>query len=237
MLIDAGVLTETRLQAALAEQKRWGGRLGRTLVEMGFVEESAMVNALSMQLGLPVVDLDSLVLPASITQLLRVDLAERYGIFPLASDPKTRSLQVATSDPTNFDALKELSLQTNSRVHAAVASASQIERAVRRYYYGERSLEPTRTTNPGAFGVFEPSFDLTPLEPSPPKPPRPSARPMPPLPRASAPHSIPSEEVLNRLKALEEVTSAQTRALKALIELLIDSRLVSRDEYLSKLKR
>ena len=234
MLIDAGVLTETRLQAALAEQKRWGGRLGRTLVEMGFVEESAMVNALSMQLGLPVVDLDSLVLPASITQLLRVDLAERYGIFPLAGDPKTRSLQVATSDPTNFDALKEVSLQANSRVHAAVATASQIERAIRRYYYGERTIEPTRTANPSTFGVFEPSFDLTVSEPSPPKPPPPSAKPMPPLPGASAPRA---DEVTSRLKALEEASSAQGSALKALIELLVDSGLVSRDEYLRKLKR
>jgi type IV pilus assembly protein PilB len=231
LLIDAGVLTETRLQAALSEQRRWGGRLGRALVDMGFVDEAAMVNALSTQLGLPVVDLDSLTLPATITQLLRVDLAERYGIFPLASDPKTRSLQVATSDPTNFDALKELSLQTHYRVHAAVCTASQIDRAIRRYYYGELLESPT--TSPRAFGVFEASFDL--MQNEPPLPPPPSApKPMPPPPRASGPRPL-GDEMSHRLKALEDITQAQTRALRALIELLIESGLISRDEYLGKM--
>ena len=54
LLIEAGVLDPTQLQAALAEQKKWGGKLGRTLVEMGFVDEDSMVRALSRQLKLPV---------------------------------------------------------------------------------------------------------------------------------------------------------------------------------------
>lgn len=244
LLIEAGVLDDTRLQAALSEQRRWGGRLGRTLVEMGFVDETAMVNALSTQLGLPVVDLDGLVLPAEIVQLLRVDLAERYGIFPLAADHKTRSLQVASSDPTNFDALKELSLQLNLRVHAAVATPSSIERAIRRYYYGEIGDMPRNTRGPGseALGAFEASFEMAQpaaagpprlsraSKPSPPRPDAPRA-----APRPSAP--APDDEVLRRLRALEEAAQNQGRALRALIELLIDSGLISREQYLGKVNR
>ncbi|RYZ36789.1 MAG: general secretion pathway protein GspE, partial [Myxococcaceae bacterium] len=35
--MDAGLLTETQLRTALAEQRKWGGRLGLTLVQMGYV--------------------------------------------------------------------------------------------------------------------------------------------------------------------------------------------------------
>ena len=54
LLVRAGVLDEYKLNAALAEQQRWGGRLGRVLVDMGFVSEEILVKALSKQLAVPV---------------------------------------------------------------------------------------------------------------------------------------------------------------------------------------
>jgi type IV pilus assembly protein PilB len=38
LLIEAGLLNEDQLKAALNEQRKWGGRLGRTVVEMRFVK-------------------------------------------------------------------------------------------------------------------------------------------------------------------------------------------------------
>ena len=50
MLIEAGVLTEQALRVALKEQQRWGGSLGRTVVEMKLVSEHDLVRVLSQQL-------------------------------------------------------------------------------------------------------------------------------------------------------------------------------------------
>ena len=283
LLLDAGLLDATRLEAALAEQRKWGGKLGRTLVEMGFVDEESMVRALSRQLKLPVVDLDQVTLPPSIVGLLRVDLAERYGVFPIGADAKGRTLQLATSDPTNGEALNELEFRTNAKIQIAVATASSIDRAIRRLYYGE---DTRPVPAPPASG--EAAYEL-----KVPEPPAPAASPQPPpfdphlelegaadraevsrlkeqvtgLEKTTAHMAVLKEQVAQldkqaapvarlqeQLAALEkqlapvarlreqvadlEKNSAhQVRAMRALVEQLIESGLISRDEYVARIKR
>ncbi len=254
LLIEAGVLDESRLKAALGEQKKWGGKLGRTLVEMGFVDEDSMMRALSRQLSLQALDLDAVSLPSSIVQLLRVDLCERYGVFPVGGDSKTRTLQLATSDPTNTEAMQELSIATSSKIVNVVATGSSIDRAIRRYYYGEGNVP--RPTVPGPTPSSPPlpaptspsaSLDLDELlGNAPPRPtnPRQPAMSLPPPPRPSAAPAF-DEAALRKevavlkeqVDSLEKVTASQVRAMRGLIELLIESGLVSRDEYLVKVKK
>ena len=152
LLVAAGVLDETHLEAALAEQKKWGGKLGRILVDMGFLSEDLMVKALSKQLGIPRVDLDKDELPREVARLLPVNLCERYGLFPVSRDDDTRTFHVATADPTGWEALDEVSFRTGLKVQPVVASASAIDRAIRRYYYGESTVS-SDTLDPAAYGL------------------------------------------------------------------------------------
>src|SRR6059058_3266928 len=92
LLLAAGVVDETRLKAALAEQKRWGGKLGRTLIDLGFVREDIMVKALSHQLKLPSVNLTRITPTKTAISLVPVQLCERYGVFPVAFDELKRAL-------------------------------------------------------------------------------------------------------------------------------------------------
>ena len=225
--MDAGLLSETQLKAALQEQRKWGGKLGRTLVEMGIVDEDSMARALSRQLNVPVVDLDSVRLPPSVVQLLRIDVAERYGVFPLGGDPAQKLLHVASSDPTNLEALQELSFQTGMRIQQSVSSASGIDRAIRRLYYGE-STTASATASPDSYGRQEMTFE--------PQAPRMAA--------AAAPEATGSDpEVQRRLEALtarvdslEQAVAGQVRALRVLMELLVDSGVVRREEYLNRIR-
>src|SRR5689334_9700864 len=54
ILIQAGVLDEARLNVALREQQRWGGPLGRKLIELHLIREEDLVQALAFQLNIPV---------------------------------------------------------------------------------------------------------------------------------------------------------------------------------------
>lgn len=250
LLIEAGVLDPTQLQAALAEQKKWGGKLGRTVVEMGFVDEDSMVRALSRQLKMPVVDLDTLEIPAGVTHILTVDLCERYGVFPLGVDAKGKVVQLATSDPTNIEAINDITFKTGLKVQAAVATGSSIDRAVRRMYYGE-STQSSQTATPQRFGVQEPTFGEDEISGVAPRPSRGSAaaakavRPPAPAARTSDPMAeieLAAREaeiarLKDRLAALEKRSDSQVRALRALVELLVESGLVSRDEYMQKANR
>lgn len=240
------MINEDHLKAALNEQRKWGGRLGRTVVEMGFVKEADMVHVLAQQLQLRTVDLDQAQLPARITDCLRLDLAERYGVFPLGVDAQGHTLFVATSDPTNVEHVQELEFATNMQLELAVATGSSIDRAIRRYYFGE-NVVPTATIRPDELGVNETTFELDELmgEAAAAPPSRPEPRKTAPA-SPPAPSAVPGEvaalkhEVAvlrEQVQALEAISTSQVRALRVLLEILIESGLVTREEYLEHLHR
>lgn len=250
LLIEAGLLTDEQLRAALAEQKKWGGRLGRTVVELGFVTESALAQVLARQLDLPSIDLDTAELPADAPRWLRLDLAERYLVFPLAFNQSTRTLTVASADPTNLEAVQAIEFATRLKVVTAVATATAIERAIRRHYFGEQpvSSSPSKPPAPKPAPVLSSpspapivpgtaSFELdelmgeVPFRTMTPAPVKPAAA------VNSIELSLRRELAVLREKVdgLEQVNASQVRALRMLLELLIESGLVTRDEYLEKL--
>lgn len=255
LLVEASLLSEEQLKAALLEQRKWGGRLGRTLVEMGFVTETAMVAVLAAQLQLRTIDLDAAALPRRVVDHLRLDLAERYGVFPLGAEGNT--LFLATSDPTNLEQLQELAFATAKRVQVAVTTASSIDRAIRKYYFGEH-VAASDAVHPRELGVVMYELDDKGRPPQAPpqavpaaqvgpgaSPSVPPATAQPPPPRASGAAAAPSGVELELRKevavlreqvdALETISASQVRALRGLLELLVESGLVSREEYLERL--
>jgi len=57
-LIQAGLITEDDLNAALAEHKRTGERVGVVLVRMNLATEKQIAKALAFQLGFPYINLN-----------------------------------------------------------------------------------------------------------------------------------------------------------------------------------
>jgi len=132
ILIEAGVLDEAGLRAALVEQKRWGGQLGRILVEMNLVSENLLVKALSHQLTFPTVELMQQTFDPTILDLVPGDLAEQHNIVPFRVEGKF--LDVAMSDPTNLGIIDELRIRTQLNVRPYIAGPRAIEKALAKFY-------------------------------------------------------------------------------------------------------
>ena len=132
ILVQAGVLTETQLRAALNEQRRWGGPLGRILVDMKLITEDSMVQALSHQLNLPAVNLDQRNIEPGVLDMVPGELAEQLSIVPFAAQGKF--LDVAMSDPTNMVAIDTLRTKTRMNVRPFLAGPRTLERALARHY-------------------------------------------------------------------------------------------------------
>ncbi len=132
MLVDAGVLSEQGLRAALAEQRRWGGTLGRTLVDMKLVSEPELVRALSQQLNLPAIDLDRVEIDPRVLDLVPGELAEQHSLVPFAQPMKF--LDVAMTEPTNLGLIDELRIRTQLNIRPYLAGPKMIERALAKHY-------------------------------------------------------------------------------------------------------
>jgi type IV pilus assembly protein PilB len=138
VLVAGGVLTRAQLEDALRAQKEETGRrrrLGEVITALGLADEVQMARALSDQLGLPFIDLGSLPVPDETLAVLPRNVALRHRAVPisLAHDVLT----VAVADPTNVLALDDIRLATKlSQIRTAVATASDVQEAVNRYYGG-----------------------------------------------------------------------------------------------------
>jgi hypothetical protein len=133
ILIEAGLIDETGLRSALIDQRRYGGPLGRVLVDMKLVHEEDLVQALSKQLAVPLVDLDVIEIPQAVLDLVPAEQAEQQGIVPFAQPMKF--LDVAMSDPTNLSIVDELRIKTHLNVRTYLAGPKAIERALSRFYH------------------------------------------------------------------------------------------------------
>ncbi|HTL36068.1 MAG TPA: hypothetical protein VL326_23215 [Kofleriaceae bacterium] len=132
MLVEAGALSEQGLRMALNEQRRWGGTLGRTLVEMKLVSEAELVRVLAAQLTLPTIDLDTIDIHSTVLDLVPGDLAEQHSLVPFAQPMKF--LDVAMADPTNLGVLDELRIRTQLNIRPYLAGPKMIERALAKHY-------------------------------------------------------------------------------------------------------
>lgn len=135
LLVRAGLITESDLRVALAQQKQHGGRLGEHLVRVNLVTDEQIGRALALQLGLPFNDLSRQAAPA-LTALLPEKVAARLQALPVSYDSATGVLSIAVADPTDDELATELARITNRNVALQVTTGELIRRGIERAYFG-----------------------------------------------------------------------------------------------------
>ena len=138
-LLEEGLIDKFQLQAALAEQKKWGGRLGKHLIELGILSEEVLVKVLSRLLALPSVDVGRLSIPRVVMDYVQAKTAEKFNLIPIGIEESPggrKTIIVAMSDPTNLAALDELRFTTGCAIRPVVSGDTSIERAIKIYYHG-----------------------------------------------------------------------------------------------------
>jgi type IV pilus assembly protein PilB len=145
MLVAAGFVTEEQVREALTEQRSSGRRLGEELVSLGFVTEVQLIQVLSNQLSVPWVSLHHIEMTRELLDLVPAEVADRYGLIPVYKRAVRRegdTLFVAMDDPTNEDAIREVSRACGLPVKPMVAPPTDIRNAIRVYYLGMAPKPP-----------------------------------------------------------------------------------------------
>ena len=129
LLLRDGLVTKEELEAALAEQRGSGKRLGEVLVERGSVTRTQIARALAEQHELPFIELAESDVQIDAAILLPEDLARRYSALPVSVEPD-ETLLVAVADPTNVMHSDELRLALGTPLRFGVAAPDAIDAAI-----------------------------------------------------------------------------------------------------------
>ncbi|WP_404369290.1 GspE/PulE family protein [Marinobacter sp.] len=124
LLVQNEVITEEQLMTALREQKNTGRKLGRTLVDLGYVEEDNLLNFLSRQLDIPFVQLRHFQFNNELIKRLPETLARRFRSIVLAE--QGGELLVGMADPMDIFAYDELVRVLRQPVKQAVVRESEL---------------------------------------------------------------------------------------------------------------
>jgi type IV pilus assembly protein PilB len=126
LLLEAHLLDELQLEEALAAQRYTGLRLGKLLVQQGFLRDSQIVDILSRQLRIERYLPDKYPVDLSLSRHLPMDFARKHQAAPLRKN--ARHLVVAMPDPTNRYALDLLRMQSEEGVEPVICTEREFDR-------------------------------------------------------------------------------------------------------------
>jgi MSHA biogenesis protein MshE len=132
LLIQNRVITHEQLLSALAEQKKTGRKLGRTLIDLNFIKETDLLNFLSRQLQIPFLDISRHSRSPDVVKVLPESLARRFRVMLLENN--ANDVLLAMADPTDLMALDELARVLKKTIRAAVVRESDLLAAIDQSY-------------------------------------------------------------------------------------------------------
>ncbi len=132
LLLRQQVITEAQLNDGLAQQKKSGRKLGRVLVESGFVSEDGLSKALARQLDIPFIQLKFFDLKPEVTRLLPEAQARRFRALVL--EQSANKVRVGMADPTDLFAYDELTRILKREIELAAVTEGELLATFDRVY-------------------------------------------------------------------------------------------------------
>ena len=141
-LLEKGVVSEDQLRIALLEQQTTQDPLGRVLVRLGFVTEATLRDIFSESGGAETIDMSKITVDPEALNIVPMDVAKRYNVFPISVDQETSTVTLAVANPNDlilFDQIRTF-MGGEFELELRVAEESEIARAVDEFYGLELSI-------------------------------------------------------------------------------------------------
>ena len=148
MLIERQLITPEDLEKALELQKERDEKIGKILGDLGFVAQRDVMAALSDQLAVPLVSVDSPFPVTPETEGLSPKFLRQYRCIPIAMRDST--LTLAMSDPLDFETISVIRNVTGMKVKPALAPDQDILDAIDKCYGESETPESVSLEENGA---------------------------------------------------------------------------------------
>ena len=132
ILIERKLITEEDLERALELQKERGDKIGKTLVDMGFIAMRDVLAALSAQLDVPLVSIDRPPFVSTETETLSPRFLRQFRCLPMSREDHTITLAMA--DPLDVETIAAVRHCTGLNISTVLAPEQEIVDAIDKYY-------------------------------------------------------------------------------------------------------
>jgi MSHA biogenesis protein MshE len=139
LLVQDALISNDQLTEALGEQQKSGRKLGKVLIDKGWLTEAQIARAVARQLHAPYVDLAHFPIRPETAQLLPEAAARRMRAIVL--DDTHSGLLVGMADPTDIYAFDEIGRQLKRSVDLAVVTETHLLAALDRAYRSTKEIE------------------------------------------------------------------------------------------------
>ena len=132
ILIRQGIISPDQLQEASDMAQQTGMKLAEALSRLDYASGPDIIRAMAEEHGLEYVNLDDMVIPPSVVELVPESVARENAILPLAEEDG--DLRVVVSDPDDFETFEKLRFILNRRIEVALSPRESILDAINRHY-------------------------------------------------------------------------------------------------------
>jgi type II secretion system protein E len=132
ILQEKGLLTVEQLEEAVALQRSEGLRLDRALIQLGCISERQLLEVMSEQLHIPLVNLEDISILPETLRALPSKIVYRKRLVPISQVNGT--LNVATSDAFDLYAFDDIRLMTGLNIQPVLAPRDEIEKIIKSHY-------------------------------------------------------------------------------------------------------
>jgi MSHA biogenesis protein MshE len=128
LLVKKQIITADQLQIALGVQKKSGEKIGKILIDLGFVPEKIFLQLLAEQLQIPFIELSRYELKHDFSRQLPESYARQFHVILLAEDQN--GFLVGMEDPLDVFAIDEIALALKRPVTAVLVSHGELNVAL-----------------------------------------------------------------------------------------------------------
>jgi general secretion pathway protein E len=134
LLVQRGLVSAEEVDRALELQRERGDKLGKILVDLGYIAARDVLAALSDQLGIPLVSISIEETPAVSpeTEKLSPRFLKQFRCLPYRLEEQ--ALTLAMADPLDFETISAVEHSSGLRVLPVLAAEREILDAVDRFY-------------------------------------------------------------------------------------------------------
>jgi len=140
LLVGKGLVSIDQIREAVEEQRSSGSGLGDSLVKLGHIPETELLESMGKYFGIPVMDLDSRSIEPEVLNLIPRGTAAEQSLIPVSL--VGADLIVAVSDPSNILLLDDLGFITGKHIVPVIASERAIMAKITEYYGEGDGREP-----------------------------------------------------------------------------------------------